>query len=375
MTDAERRSALEVIASEVRVCTKCRLHETRTRAVPGEGNADTEVVFVGEGPGFNEDREGRPFVGRAGAPAREAPRLDRVATRGRLHHERRQVPAAGEPRPAARRDRGVRAVSWSVSSGCWIRRSSSLWGAIRWAGSCPARGSRRRTGRSVRSTRPPARRTRSPSRCTTRPRRSGVRPSNATATRTSRACRSRYSTLARAGQRRPPKSPTNQPANRRLADADLDAALEPDAAPGARAGPRARAEPRPRRPFADVGGPSRHHRLQRNGRSRLALDCRSRGRIERRADTPTDPLLTPRPAKDANANDQRPATPDHPARRGGGDRQEHVRLRIWRRDRRHRLRADVPRRGDVRHRPRHPRHHLSQGTPRQRQGVRHHPCP
>lgn len=67
MTDAERRSALEAIAAEVRVCTNCRLHETRTRAVPGEGDPDTEVVFVGEGPGFNEDREGRPFVGRAGA--------------------------------------------------------------------------------------------------------------------------------------------------------------------------------------------------------------------------------------------------------------------------------------------------------------------
>ena len=66
VTDAERRSALEAIAAEVRVCTSCRLHETRTRAVPGEGNPDTEVVFVGEGPGFNEDREGRPFVGRAG---------------------------------------------------------------------------------------------------------------------------------------------------------------------------------------------------------------------------------------------------------------------------------------------------------------------
>ena len=62
----ERQAALEVIASEVRACTRCRLHETRTRAVPGEGDPDTEVVFVGEGPGFNEDREGRPFVGRAG---------------------------------------------------------------------------------------------------------------------------------------------------------------------------------------------------------------------------------------------------------------------------------------------------------------------
>jgi len=66
VTDAERRSALEAIAAEVRVCTKCRLHETRTRAVPGEGDSETEVVFVGEGPGFNEDRDGRPFIGRAG---------------------------------------------------------------------------------------------------------------------------------------------------------------------------------------------------------------------------------------------------------------------------------------------------------------------
>ncbi len=66
MTPDERRVALEQIANEVRACERCRLHETRTRAVPGEGDPDTEVVFVGEGPGFNEDREGRPFVGRAG---------------------------------------------------------------------------------------------------------------------------------------------------------------------------------------------------------------------------------------------------------------------------------------------------------------------
>ncbi len=67
MTGDERHQALEAVAEEVSACTRCRLHEGRTRAVPGEGDADTEVVFVGEGPGFNEDREGRPFVGRAGA--------------------------------------------------------------------------------------------------------------------------------------------------------------------------------------------------------------------------------------------------------------------------------------------------------------------
>ena len=66
MNRDERRAALEAIATEVRACTACRLQEGRTRAVPGEGDPDTEVVFVGEGPGFNEDREGRPFVGRAG---------------------------------------------------------------------------------------------------------------------------------------------------------------------------------------------------------------------------------------------------------------------------------------------------------------------
>ena len=66
MTDAERRAALDAIAAEVRDCTRCRLHATRTNAVPGEGDPQTEVVFIGEGPGQNEDLEGRPFVGRAG---------------------------------------------------------------------------------------------------------------------------------------------------------------------------------------------------------------------------------------------------------------------------------------------------------------------
>ena len=66
MNPEERRAALETIAAEVNVCTKCRLAAGRSRAVPGEGHPDTEVVFVGEGPGQNEDVQGRPFVGAAG---------------------------------------------------------------------------------------------------------------------------------------------------------------------------------------------------------------------------------------------------------------------------------------------------------------------
>ncbi len=66
MTPQERAEALERISGEVRNCTSCRLHRGRTKAVPGEGHPDTEVVFVGEGPGQNEDQQGRPFVGAAG---------------------------------------------------------------------------------------------------------------------------------------------------------------------------------------------------------------------------------------------------------------------------------------------------------------------
>jgi len=66
VTETERRLALEAIAREVAACTGCRLHTGRTRAVPGEGSPATEVVFVGEGPGEQEDRQGRPFVGASG---------------------------------------------------------------------------------------------------------------------------------------------------------------------------------------------------------------------------------------------------------------------------------------------------------------------
>ncbi|MGQ9548277.1 MAG: uracil-DNA glycosylase family protein [Roseiflexus sp.] len=57
---------LKQIADEVRVCTACRLHRSAMRAVPGEGPPDAKVMFIGEAPGFNEDRQGRPFVGAAG---------------------------------------------------------------------------------------------------------------------------------------------------------------------------------------------------------------------------------------------------------------------------------------------------------------------
>ena len=50
----------------MRACTDCPLSNSRTNAVPGEGPANAEIVFIGEGPGYHEDRQGRPFVGPAG---------------------------------------------------------------------------------------------------------------------------------------------------------------------------------------------------------------------------------------------------------------------------------------------------------------------
>lgn len=57
---------LTQIAREVSACTNCALHHSRKKAVPGEGPANAEIMFIGEGPGFHENEQGRPFVGAAG---------------------------------------------------------------------------------------------------------------------------------------------------------------------------------------------------------------------------------------------------------------------------------------------------------------------
>lgn len=61
-----REEELAQIAAEVRTCTLCKLHHGTIKAVPGEGPADAKIMFIGEAPGFNEDRQGLPFVGAAG---------------------------------------------------------------------------------------------------------------------------------------------------------------------------------------------------------------------------------------------------------------------------------------------------------------------
>lgn len=60
------KEVLDQVAQEVSSCEKCKLHFSRKLAVPGEGPADAEIMFIGEGPGFYENEQGRPFVGPSG---------------------------------------------------------------------------------------------------------------------------------------------------------------------------------------------------------------------------------------------------------------------------------------------------------------------
>ncbi len=62
----QAEKALNTIREEVRICKACKLSENRKNAVPGEGPANAEVMFIGEGPGFYENEQGKPFVGQAG---------------------------------------------------------------------------------------------------------------------------------------------------------------------------------------------------------------------------------------------------------------------------------------------------------------------
>lgn len=66
MDAMEKRRALALIAKQISACTDCGLSRGRTNAVPGEGNADADIMFIGEGPGFYEDQQARPFVGASG---------------------------------------------------------------------------------------------------------------------------------------------------------------------------------------------------------------------------------------------------------------------------------------------------------------------
>lgn len=80
----EKTERLQKLRAQIAGCRRCRLHKTRTHTVPGEGLSDAAIMFIGEAPGRNEDLQGKPFVGRAGAVFDKL--LDSVGlTRGQIY--------------------------------------------------------------------------------------------------------------------------------------------------------------------------------------------------------------------------------------------------------------------------------------------------
>ncbi len=97
----EKKEALEKIAKEVAKCQACSLYKAATKPVPGAGNPQAEVVFIGEAPGYHEDQRGIPFCGRAGKL------LDKLMVRADLKREevficnilRHRPPNNRDPKP------------------------------------------------------------------------------------------------------------------------------------------------------------------------------------------------------------------------------------------------------------------------------------
>ena len=86
---------------QARTCTRCpELAATRKTVVFGAGNADAELMFVGEAPGASEDEQGVPFVGRAGKLLETAARGDRVGALRGVHRQHLEVPQIQRARAA-----------------------------------------------------------------------------------------------------------------------------------------------------------------------------------------------------------------------------------------------------------------------------------
>ena len=99
LTREQKAAILSAInVNEVRPCVKCILCKNRTQTVFGEGNVDAQLVFVGEGPGEEEDRTGRPFVGRAGELLNNMIAAMGLKAPAGVHLQHRQVSPAQQPR-------------------------------------------------------------------------------------------------------------------------------------------------------------------------------------------------------------------------------------------------------------------------------------
>lgn len=92
----EKQKKVEKLHKEIRRCKKCSLWKTRTNAVPGEGNVNAKILFLGEAPGGIEDKTGRPFVGQAGKL------LDKLLKKNRINRKRVFITSVVKCRPVAK---------------------------------------------------------------------------------------------------------------------------------------------------------------------------------------------------------------------------------------------------------------------------------
>jgi uracil-DNA glycosylase family 4 len=108
---------LRMLADEIQACTACPLHRRARQAVPGEGSADSGIFFLGEAPGYNEDLQGRPFVGAAGQV------LDELLSEIGLDRSRVFITNVVRHRPPENRDPLPEEVS---ACDVWLRRHLAL---------------------------------------------------------------------------------------------------------------------------------------------------------------------------------------------------------------------------------------------------------
>ena len=107
----DRAAALQLIRDDIGDCTRCALHKGRHKIVFADGSPTARLMFVGEGPGADEDAQGLPFVGRAGQLLNNMIAAMGLKREECLHRQRGQVPSAGQPHAGAGRGQHLLAVS------------------------------------------------------------------------------------------------------------------------------------------------------------------------------------------------------------------------------------------------------------------------
>src|ERR671914_613766 len=140
---APARPDIEAIRREAMDCTKCALSQGRTSVVWAKGNLDGDLLFIGEAPGFHEDKQGLPFVGAAGQL------LDRLLDEVGISKQRAAVVNVLKCRPPGSRDPAGRQVRWRQHDRCDARRSTGRKGSPGLDPPTRARTRRDRTTRSL----------------------------------------------------------------------------------------------------------------------------------------------------------------------------------------------------------------------------------